>query len=129
MSEVTEQYFQEFQQKIVLELLNTIIQISSEEQIGQTLQQLQIAAHRKNPIKSPKKTITKSRRLHKDILHAVLKLPGMGEKKSRNLLQQFGSIKKISCGSSDEFAGVLGPNLARRVEDFFKMKITQKKNP
>ena len=80
MSELTEQYFKEFQQKIVLEMSNTIIQISSEDQLVQIVQQLQIASHRANPFICPKKISNKrSPRLHKDILHAVLKLPLPGK--------------------------------------------------
>ena len=142
-SELTEQYFQEFQQKIVLEMSNTIIPISSEDQLVQIIQQLQIASHRANPFKCPKvSNRSQSPRLHKDILHAVLKLPlpgrdyitvviiiaksfnsGLGEKKSRQLLSKFDSIQKISCGSRDELSAVLGASLGRGVEDFFNRKI------
>jgi len=123
LSELTGQYFQEFQQKIVVETSNTIIPISSQDQVGQVLQQLQLASHRANPFKSSKKVINRSHRLHKDILHAVIKLPGMGEKKSRNLLEKFDSIQKISVGSQQELSGVLGANLARGVADFFDTKL------
>ena len=147
MSELTEQYFPAFQQKIVLEMSNTIIQINSEDQLVQVVQQLQIASHRANPFKSPKKILnkTKSSRIHKDILHAVLKLPvpgrndgsfvnitqfkflGLGEKKSRQLLGKFDTIQKISQSSRDELAVVLGASLARAVEDVFKRKNFNKK--
>ena len=80
MSVLTEQYFKEFQQKIVLEMSDTIIPISGEDQLVQIIQQLQLASHRVNPFKCPKKISNKSgsSRLHKDILHAVLKLPVKG---------------------------------------------------
>ena len=89
MSELTEQYFKEFQQKIVLEMSNTIIQISSEDQLVQIVQQLQIASHRTNPFLYPKKISNKrSPRLHKDILHAVLNLPLPG-KNDCSVIQMF----------------------------------------
>ena len=143
MSELTSQYFQQFQHKIVVEMSHTIVPLTSEDQISQALQQLQLAAHRTNPFKSPKKVTSKSRRLHKDILHAVIKLPGrscmihytshitwvyiagMTEKKSRSLLEKFHSLQKISVGSQQEISGVIGPNLARGLENFFNSNLTK----
>lgn len=122
-SELTSQYLQEFQQKIVLEMSNTLIPVSSHDQLGQILQQLQLSVSRANPFKPSKQgPLEKSKRLHKDILHTVLKLPGMGEKKSRSLLEKFDTIQKISGGSQQELSGVLGHNLARGVHQFFLNK-------
>ena len=75
MSELTSQYFQEFQLKIVLEMSHSLIPISSQDEVGQIIQQLQLAAYRANPFKASKK-VTERSRLHKDILHAVINIPG-----------------------------------------------------
>ena len=75
MSELTSQYFQEFQLKIVLEMSHSLIPISSQDEVGQIIQQLQLAAYRANPFKASKKVTDRSR-LHKDILHAVINIPG-----------------------------------------------------
>ena len=77
MSELTSQYLHEFQQKIVLELSHSLIPVSSNDQVGQILQQLGLAVNRTNPFIPPKQGPRDERsRRHKDILHAVLKLPG-----------------------------------------------------
>ena len=120
-SELTEQYFPEFQQKIVLEMSNTIIPISSEDQLVQIIQQLQIASRRANPFKYQKiSNRNQTPRLHKDILHAVLKLPLPG----RNYcpvtillsltVQVWGRRNQDSCSvsliPSRRFPAVLGMN-------------------
>ena len=48
----------------------------------------------------------------------------MGEKRSRALLQKLESIRKIARARNPELTPILGPNLARGVEDFFRKRNT-----
>ena len=63
-------------------------------------------------------------RLPKDLLHSMCKIPGMEEKKSCNLLKKIDLIQKIARVRNPKLSDVLGANLARGVEDFFRKKNT-----
>jgi len=118
-TDFTSQYFGTFQREIVINRGYIILPISEVDQVGQILQQLQVADNKRNPFEfSPKKT--KSPSIHKDILLAVCQIPGLGEKKSRQLLNKMDSIRKISRAGESELRPILGPNVAAGVEDFFK---------
>merc|ERR1712202_61055 len=108
-TELSVQYFESFQKKIVLEFSSVILPITNQDQVPQLLQPL---------------THQPSSRQHKDLLLAVCKIPGLGEKKSRNLLQNMDSIRKIARARNPELSSILGPNLARGVEDFFRKRNT-----
>ena len=122
-NDFTSQYFGTFQREIVINRGHIILPISEVDQVGQILQQFQIADNRSNPFQlSPKKT--KSASIHKDILLAVCQVPGLGEKKSRQLLNKMDTIRKISRAGESELRPILGPTVAAGVEDFFKRKNT-----
>ena len=122
-NDFTLQYFAVFQREIVINRGHIILPITEVDQVGQILQQFQIADTRSNPFEfSPKKT--KSTSIHKDILLAVCKVPGLGEKKSRLLLNKIDTIRKLSRAGESELKPILGPNVASGVEDFFKRKNT-----
>ena len=122
-SEMTSQYFQEYQDEIVLSSGYSIVPITQIDQVAQVLQQFQLAQNRSNPFRgSPKKSTERQKNLHKDILLSVTKIPGLGETKSRKLLKSFDSLKKISKARESDLKPILGPNIARGVEDFFKRK-------
>ena len=122
-TEMTSQYFQECQEEIVLNNGHTIVPITHVDQIAQVLQQFQLAQNRSNPFRgSPKKYADTQRNLHRDILLSVTKVPGLGEMKSRKLLRTFNSLKKIAKARESDLSPIVGPNIARGVEDFFKRK-------
>ena len=122
-TEMTSQYFQEYQEEIVLNNGHTIVPITHVDQIAQVLQQFQLAQNRSNPFRgSPKKYADTQRNLHRDILLSVTKVPGLGEMKSRKLLRTFNSLKKIAKARESDLSPIVGPNIARGVEDFFKRK-------
>ena len=60
----------------------------------------------------------------KDLLHSMCKITGMEEKKSCNLLKKIDLIQKIARVKNPKLSDVLGANLARGVEDFFRKKNT-----
>ena len=117
---LTKQYFQSFQEKIVVENDDNILPVQSLESCPQIIQQFQLASSKRNPF--IKETETEPTNLHKDILVSVCEIPGMGEKRSRQLLTKFSSLKKISRATQAEIHPVLGPNFARGVEDFFRKR-------
>ena len=122
-TEMTSQYFQEYQEEIVLNNGHCIVPITHVDQVAQVLQQFQLAHNRSNPFRgSPKNSTESQRNIHKDILLSVTKVPGLGEMKSRKLLSKFDSLKKISKAKEGDMNKILGPNIARGVEDFFKRK-------
>ena len=122
-TEMTSQYFPEYQEEIVLNNGHSIVPITEADQVAQVLQQFQLAQNRSNPFRgSPKKFTERQRIIHKDILLSVTKVPGLGEMKSRKLLKTFDSLKKISKAKESDMKKILGPNIARGVEDFFKRK-------
>ena len=124
-TDLTTQYFKEFQNEIVMKMGLAIVPVTCTDQLGQMLQQFQLADSKSNPFQfSVQKSGEKSSTVHKDILLAVCKIPGLGEKKSRNLLNSFDSLRKISRAKEQELAPVIGPNLAKGVEDFFRRKNT-----
>jgi len=123
-TELSVQYFESFQKKIVLEFSSVILPITNQDQVPQLLQQLFLAESHKNPFQVQPLTHQPSSRQHKDLLLAVCKIPGLGEKKSRNLLQKMDSIRKIARARNPELCSILGPNLARGVEDFFRKRNT-----
>jgi len=120
-TELSSQYFESFQRTIVLKYSFVIVPITNQEQVPQVLHQMFLAESQKNPfLARPNKP--ENSRLHKDLLLAVCKIPGMGEKRSRTLLQKMESIRKIARARNPELTPVLGPNLARGVEDFFRKR-------
>ena len=120
---MTSQYFPEYQEEIVLNNGHSIAPISHNDHIAQVLQQFQIAHNRTNPFRcSPKKFSEHRKNLHKDILLLVTKVPGLGEKKSRQLLKKFDSLRKISTARESDLSPILGPNVARGVVEFFRRK-------
>ena len=122
-TEMTSQYFQEYQEEIVLNNGHCIVPITHVDQVAQVLQQFQLAHNKSNPFRgSPMKSTESQRNIHKDILLSVTKVPGLGEMKSRKLLSKFDSLKKISKAKEGDMNKILGPNIARGVEDFFKRK-------
>ena len=122
-TDMTSHYFQEYQDEIVLSSGFNIVPITQVDQVAQVLQQFQLAQNRSNPFRgSPKKLTERHRNLHKDILLSVTKIPGLGETKSRKLLKTFDSLKKISKARESDLKPILGPNIARGVEDFFRRK-------
>lgn len=123
-TELSAQYFENFQRKIVLEFSSVIVPIVNQDQVPQVLHQMFEAENHKNPFQDPPNNQQSSTRQHKDLLLAVCKIPGMGEKKSRTLLQKMDSIRKIARARNPELTPILGPNLARGVEDFFRKRNT-----
>lgn len=122
-TELSTQYFENFQRMIVLQYTCVIVPITNQEQVPQVLHQMFVAESQKNPFLA-RPNRPESSRLHKDLLLAVCKIPGMGEKRSRTLLQKMESIRKIARARNPELTPVLGPNLARGVEDFFRKRNT-----
>ena len=122
-TELSSQYFESFQRTIVLQYSCVIVPITNQEQVPQVLHQMFVAESQKNPFQARPNKLERSR-LHKDLLLAVCKIPGMGEKRSRTLLQKMESIRKIARARNPELTPVLGPNLARGVEDFFLKRNT-----
>ncbi|MDR7401426.1 MAG: excinuclease ABC subunit UvrC [Armatimonadota bacterium] len=47
-------------------------------------------------------------------------IPGIGEKRKRELIRRFGSVRQIRQASEEQLAEVLGPRLARRVAEFLR---------
>lgn len=100
----------------------TVVPIASKEQVPQLLQQMFKAdRQRTNPFTKP---IVAPSTLHRDLLITVSKIPGMGEVRARKLLAKFHSIKKIARARHSDLVPVLGANLARGVEDFFRKRNT-----
>lgn len=54
------------------------------------------------------------------------KIEGIGEKRRKELLKTFGSVKKISAAGEDELAKVVGPAAAKKIRAFFDEKDAQK---
>jgi len=123
-TEISSQYFETFQNILVLENSFVILPITNQEQVAQVIHQMFVAETHRNPFLAQSKPQNSSTRLHKDLLHAVCKIPGMGEKRSRTLLQKLDSIRKIARARQPELTPILGPNLARGVEDFFRKRNT-----
>lgn len=121
-TDLSAQYFESFQRTIVLKFSCVIMPITNQEQVGQVLHQMFVAETQKNPFQVLSTSHQPSTRLDKDLLLAVCKIPGMGEKRSRNLLQKMESIRKIARARNPELTPILGPNLARGVEDFFRKR-------
>jgi len=120
-TEISSQYFETFQRRIVLDCSFVMLPVTTQEQVPQVIHQMFVAETQKNPFLLPKQPSASSR-LDKDLLLAVCKIPGMGEKRSRTLLQKTGSIRKIARARNPELTPILGPNLARGVEDFFRKR-------
>jgi len=123
-TDVSSQYFENFQRKVVLDFSSVILPLTNVEQVPQAIHQMFMAEKHKNPFNFPPPISQPSMRQHKDLLLAVCKIPGMGEKKSRTLLKKLDTIKKIARARHPELTPVLGPNLARGVEDFFRKRNT-----
>ena len=123
-TEISSQYFETFQNILVLENSFVILPITNQEQVAQVIHQMFVAETHRNPFLVQSKPQNSSTRQHKDLLHAVCKIPGMGEKRSRTLLQRLDSIRKIARARQPELTPILGPNLARGVEDFFRKRNT-----
>jgi excinuclease ABC subunit C len=57
----------------------------------------------------------RSRRAARDITSELLDIPGIGRKSQRELLRQFGSLKRIREARLEDLSGVVGPARARRI--------------
>jgi len=120
----TRQYFPAFQNELIIHRGAALVPLTSLSQIPQFLQQLQIADMRANPFDFDHKESESRLKIHSDILLSICKIPGLGEKKARSLLERFGKIKAISRATELELSTVLGTNLAKQVFESFHKKNT-----
>jgi len=120
----TLQYFCSFQNELVIIRGASILPLSSETQIPQFLQQLQNADMRSNPFDFKHKESETRNQIHADILLSLCKIPGLGEKKARILLEKFGTIKAISKATEADLSKVLGSSLSQNVFQSFHKKNT-----
>jgi len=119
---LTAQYLMEVQRLVVLQYKYSVVPIGNSEQVPQLLQQMCKAdRQRTNPFNKP---IVTPSAVHRDLLLTVAKIPGMGEVRARKLLAKFDSIKKIARARNSDLVPVLGQNLAKGVEDFFRKRNT-----
>jgi len=125
-SDLTSQYLQEIEQLSVIEFGIPIVPlVKVEEEIGQLMQQFEIVCRKtKNPFRVDQNEKKKMDNIQNNILLALVKIPNLSEKKARELLKRFGSLKGVARAKQYELAEVLGTNMARGVADFFKRKNT-----
>ncbi|MDR7567816.1 MAG: helix-hairpin-helix domain-containing protein, partial [Armatimonadota bacterium] len=57
------------------------------------------------------------------IVYSVLdEVPGVGEKRKRELIRHFGSVRRLREATEEEVAAVVGPKVARRVLEFLRAR-------
>jgi len=120
----TQQYFPVFQNELVIIRGASIVPLSSESQIPQFLQQLQNADLKSNPFDFNHKESETRNKIHTDILLSLCKIPRLGEKKARMLLEKFGTIKAISKATEADLSTILGHSLSKDLFQFFHKKNT-----
>ena len=103
----TQQYFPVFQNELVIIRGASIVPLSSESQIPQFLQQLQNADLKSNPFDFNHKESETRNKIHTDILLSLCKIPRMGEKKARMLLEKFGTINFTDMETLPDFFQIL----------------------
>ena len=64
----------------------------------------------------------RQRRSARTISSALLKIPGVGQKTAKHLLQKLGSVPQISVASLDQLAEAISPLIAKKVYDHFHAK-------
>ena len=108
----------------VIELGLSIIPISDlEGQLPQLLYQLiatEPVKKKVNPFKFGLAKKTGVSLEDRDLVRSLQKVPGLGDKKARTILNNFPSIKEIAEAKEEDLAKVVGPASARSVYHFFK---------
>jgi excinuclease ABC subunit C len=57
------------------------------------------------------------------IVYSVLdEIPGIGERRKRELIRHFGSVRRIQEAAEEEVAAVVGPKVARKVLEFLRSR-------
>ncbi|MEE9234887.1 MAG: helix-hairpin-helix domain-containing protein, partial [Candidatus Acidoferrales bacterium] len=64
-------------------------------------------------------TFHRQRRARRDLHSELEKIPGVGAKSARKLLERFGSLERLRALSPEELAAAVPRPLARRIADYF----------
>ncbi|MGH2426342.1 MAG: helix-hairpin-helix domain-containing protein, partial [bacterium] len=59
-------------------------------------------------------------RQRKVVFSALDEIHGIGEKRKRDLIRHFGSVRQIRQASVEQIAGVIGPKTAQKVSDYLQ---------
>jgi excinuclease ABC subunit C len=59
-------------------------------------------------------------RQRKVVFSALDEIQGIGEKRKRDLIRHFGSVRQIRQASVEQIAGVIGPKMAQKVSDYLQ---------
>jgi len=120
---LTSQYLPRLEQLATLDYTLPVVPLANlKEELGQLLQQFEsVSRKQKNPFRVEQ---TRLENVHKNLLLAVMALPGVREDTARKLLGRFGSIRGVARAKRYELAEVVGENLSRGIDDFFRRKNT-----
>jgi len=123
---LTSQYLPSLEQLALLDFTLPVVPlVNLNEELGQVLQQFEaVSRKQKNPFRVEQNEKKKLENVHKNILLATLSIPGVGEKKARLLLKKFGTLRGIARAKRHELTELVGDNLARGIDDFFRRKNT-----
>ena len=64
-------------------------------------------------------TFHRQRRSTRTLSSTLLKIPGVGDKTAKLLLQRLGSVRRIASIPSDQLAQAVSPKIAKNVYDYF----------
>lgn len=63
-------------------------------------------------------TFHRARRSRRELAGELVKIPGIGEKSARKLLQRFGSLTALTSLTANELSAVIRPSQARKVQEY-----------
>ncbi|XP_042860487.1 Fanconi anemia core complex-associated protein 24-like [Penaeus japonicus] len=114
----TEEQFSNLQKFVCVELDLAIVPVRTISEAAQLLAQMVTceAKVNANPFCMKPKTVNSS---DAGILATTTAVPGLGEKRARQLLEHFGSLYKIANATQENLASVVGNSTASSVYDFF----------
>eukprot|EP00088_Acartia_fossae_P036794 TRINITY_DN37991_c0_g1_i1.p1 TRINITY_DN37991_c0_g1~~TRINITY_DN37991_c0_g1_i1.p1 ORF type:complete len:133 (-),score=7.09 TRINITY_DN37991_c0_g1_i1:224-622(-) len=119
LTEITRHCFQQIQSLCVLDFSISLIPVSNVEQIPQLLERFKVSSKIKNPFKIDRNP---SMNVDKEMLLVLLKVPDVGEKTARTLLDKFGTVRGVASASEAELTRAVGARLARGLHNYFNRK-------
>lgn len=114
----TQEPFSDLQKFVCMELDLAIVPVKTISEAAQLLAQM-VRCEAKvniNPFCMKPKTVNSA---DAGILATATAVPGLGEKRARQLLEHFGSLHKIANATQENLASVVGNSTASSVYDFF----------
>ena len=120
-SQLADTSFYDVQEIVAMDLDLPLIPVSGDgAALAQTLASMARVSHRPNPFMRDN---SKRRNVHLELVETMSLVPQIGQKRARQLLVKFGSIKGVAEASITDLAKVLGFAVARNVHRFFSLKV------